>query len=96
MTCPNCGYAVPPNRAARCSHCNFKLPANPQPQAAKSVAALPCWNCRHPNAAEAERCEHCNAKLQQPKNGNWKLEIAFPSTRNLQTLKPSNVSSHEQ
>lgn len=72
MTCPNCGHAAPPTHAARCGHCNFKLPANPQPQAAQSVATLPCWNCRHPNAAEAERCEHCNAKQ---KNGNWKLKL---------------------
>lgn len=64
MNCPNCGHATLPSSTARCGHCNFKLPANIQPQAASSIATLPCWNCRHANAAEAERCECCNAKLQ--------------------------------
>jgi len=98
MNCPNCGHATPPTEAARCGHCNFKLPANPRPQAAKSTAALPCWNCRHPNAAEAERCEHCNAKLQKPKNGNWKLETGhFQTPQTPQTTQTfKHFSSHDQ
>jgi hypothetical protein len=62
MNCPNCGQTAP-SAATRCGHCNFKLPATEQPQAAQSGTTLPCWNCRHPNPEEAERCEHCNAKM---------------------------------
>lgn len=88
MTCPNCGHAAAPTNAARCGHCNFKLPADIRPQAAGAATTLPCWNCRHLNAAEAERCEYCNAKLQGPAAGktNSKPERASFTMRGSETL----------
>lgn len=94
MTCPNCGHATPPTNAARCGHCNFKLPATPMPQAAKPAATLPCWNCRHPNAAEAERCEHCNAKLRRP--DFTVMTDDAPKPVNASTRKPVNAPNHDE
>lgn len=66
MLCPNCGHTARPapnTREARCGHCNFKLPENPQPQASPASMPVACWNCAHANPSEAERCAHCNAKI---------------------------------
>ncbi|MBX2891672.1 MAG: hypothetical protein KF734_12130 [Saprospiraceae bacterium] len=94
MNCPNCGHATPPTHAARCGHCNFKLPANQTSQASQSDTTLPCWNCRHPNPAEAERCEWCNAKQQtSPRSA-----VPFASRQPLQpqTRKSINIASHDK
>jgi len=98
MNCPNCGHATPPTHAARCGHCNFKLPFNPKPQASTPVATLPCWNCRHPNAAGAERCEHCNAKLQAVFTGktNSKPKRASLAGYHPENQPLSNISSHDE
>jgi len=91
MNCPNCGHATPPTEAARCGYCNFKLPANPKPQAAGQATTLPCWNCRHANVAEAERCEHCNAKLQRPISN-----LHTPPSQKPKNLQTFTISSHDE
>lgn len=92
MNCPNCGHATPPAEAARCGHCNFKLPASIRPQAAQPDTILPCWNCCHPNTAEAERCERCNAKILAHSAAPFaSRKPAIASTR-----KPVNVSNHDE
>ncbi|MBK8195477.1 MAG: zinc ribbon domain-containing protein [Lewinellaceae bacterium] len=92
MNCPNCGHATPPTSVARCGHCNYKLPESPKPKAAKLQTTVSCWNCHHPNAAEAERCEHCNAKIQaSPHHKLSKSTNTHPKTR-----QPSNIASHDE
>ncbi len=65
MDCPNCGQTARPE-AARCGHCNFKLPENAPPAAGPVSELVNCWNCAQTNPPDLVRCAHCNAKLDSP------------------------------
>jgi hypothetical protein len=66
MNCPNCGQHAQ-GAPVRCGYCNYKLPEMAAPKPVSDTIVLhPCWNCKHPNAADAPRCETCNAKQVLP------------------------------
>ena len=64
MICPNCGQTARPE-AARCGHCNVKLPESAaQPAAGPASETVACWNCAQFNSPDVVRCTHCNAKCR--------------------------------